>query len=89
VSSRQYSSFLLRFWHINDTGASTNSDVPASSLVLQLQHLQSGTTWRLNSLEELNSLLGNALEKSEVLMPGGPSGGKSLPAIYRLDAEIE
>lgn len=89
MSSRHYSSFLLRFWLINDTGTGNTSTSPDSSLVLQLQHLQTGTTWRLNSLEELNLLLGSALEQSEVLLPGGTTGGKSLPHVTRLDAEIE
>jgi hypothetical protein len=89
VSSRQYSSFLLRFWLINDTAPGQTSGDAGSSLVLQLQHLQTGTTWRLNSLEELNSLLGSAIEKSEVLLPGGTVGGKGLPTVTHLDNEIE
>ncbi len=89
MSSRQYSSFLLRFWLINDTTNGLTSDNAASSLVLQLQNLQTGTTWRLESLEELNTLLGKTLEKSEMLLPGGPLPGKGLPAVTRLDAEVE
>jgi hypothetical protein len=89
VSSRQYSSFLLRFWLISNTGTGTTSNSPDSSLVLQLQHLQTGTTWRLNSLEELSLLLGNAIEESEGLLPGGTPRGKSLRPVTRLDTEIE
>ncbi len=89
MSSRQYSSFLLRFWLVNDTVPGQTSYDAGSSLVLQLQHLQTGTTWRLNSLEELNSLLGNAIEKSEVLLPGGTAEGKSLPVVTHLDTEVE
>jgi hypothetical protein len=89
VSSRQYSSFLLRFWLINDTANGKPSDNTASSLVLQLQNLQTGTTWRLNSLEELNTLLGKTIEKSEMLVPGGPVPGKILPTNTRLDTEVE
>lgn len=89
MSSRQYSSFLLRFWLINDTPPGKTSGNEGSSLVLQLQHLQTGTTWRLNSLEELNSLLGNAIEKAEMLLPGGTTNGKNLPAVTHLDNEVE
>lgn len=89
MSSRQYSSFLLRFWLINDTASGKTSDDTASSLVLQLQNLQTGTTWRLNSLEELNTLLGKTIERSEMLIPGGPVPGKSLPTGKRLDTEVE
>ena len=89
VSSRQYSSFLLRFWLVNDTTPGNTSGDAGSSLVLQLQHLQSGTTWRLHSLEELNSLLGNAIEKPEMVLPGGTVGGKGLPPVKHLDNEIE
>lgn len=89
MSSRQYSSFLLRFWLINDTAAGKTSDDTTSSLVLQLQHLQTGTTWRLNSLEELNTLLGKTLQKAEMLLPGGTISGKGLPTGTRLDTEVE
>ena len=89
MSSRQYSSFLLRFWLINDTSAGKTSDEDASSLVLQLQHLQTGTTWRLNSLEELNTLLGKTIQKPELLVSGSPVGGKSLPRATRLETEVE
>ena len=89
MSSRQYSSFLLRFWLINDAAPGKTSGNEGSSLVLQLQHLQTGTTWRLNSLEELNSLLGNAIEKAEMLLPGGTIAGKNLPAVTHLDNEVE
>jgi hypothetical protein len=43
----------------------------------------------LNSLEELNILLGNAIEESEGLLPGGATRGKSLRPVTRLDTEIE
>ena len=89
MSSRQYSSFLLRFWLINDTVPGKSSEETASSLVLQLQNLQTGTTWRLNSLEELNTLLVKNIEKSGLLLSGGPNSGKSLPNVARLDNEAE
>jgi len=89
VSSRQYSSFLLRFWLINDTVPGKSAGETASSLVLQLQNLQTGTTWRLSSLEELNTLLGKTIEKSGMLLPGGPATGKTLPNVARLDNEVE
>jgi len=40
------------------TGKVAGSDPTTCGLVLQLQHLQSGTTWRFNSLKELDELLG-------------------------------
>jgi hypothetical protein len=57
LTTRNYSSFLLRLWLLNDPD-NTQTENP---LVLQVQHLQSGATWRLNSLEELQNLLQGAM----------------------------
>ncbi|NWJ45552.1 MAG: hypothetical protein HXX08_06715 [Chloroflexi bacterium] len=57
MTTRNYSSFLLRLWLLNDPDNTQNEN----PLVLQVQHLQSGATWRLNSLEELQNLLQGAM----------------------------
>jgi hypothetical protein len=65
MTSRQYSSFLLRFWWVNETEAGKDFSNPCNNpMVLQLQHMQTGTTWRLHSLEELNEFLGQTLKQS-------------------------
>ncbi len=60
MNSRQYSSFLLRFW-LTDSAETTTGEGGQHPMVLQIQHLQTGAVWRLNSLQELNELLGKAL----------------------------
>jgi len=57
LTTRNYSSFLLRLWLLNDPDNTQNEN----PLVLQVQHLQSGATWRLNSIEELQNLLQGAM----------------------------
>ena len=69
--------------------AKVNEEIAANNFNLQLQNLQTGTTWRLSSLEELNTLLVKTLDKSGLLLPGGPTTGKSLPNVARLDNEVE
>ena len=80
--SRHYSSFLVRFWTVNpsdlETEANNSSAVlpnpisPETSsgpaMVLQVQHLQTGLTWRLTNLEALNQLFGNLLENEGVFV---------------------
>ncbi len=60
MTTRHYSSFLLRLWMLDATekaSGKNESEEAQNSMVLQLQHLQSGKTWRLTSLIELNELL--------------------------------
>lgn len=61
MTSRNYSSFLLRFWLTNSTGDTPETASSPNRIVLQVQHLQTGLTWRLSSLQELNTLLDRAL----------------------------
>lgn len=68
MTSRHYSSYLLRFWLVENT----SGDGTDNSLVLQIQNLQTGTTWRLNSLSELNELLSKAVINNQpYALPGG------------------
>jgi hypothetical protein len=93
LTTRYYSSFLLRFWLVSNTaGGETALDASAPrGLSLQIQHLQTGATWRLNSLEELNDVLVNALNDGQGwALPGEAGGDKSLPAATPLDgSEVE
>jgi hypothetical protein len=69
LSTRHYSSFLLRVWMLEQTDPETESVIPSeadANVTLQVQNLQSGTTWRVHSLEELYSLLSNHLAESPV-----------------------
>jgi hypothetical protein len=56
----------LRLWLVNEKEADNNLDgTPA--LALQLQHLQTGKTWRFTSLAELNQLFNTALSSKSGL----------------------
>jgi|GEM_PF-1780478 len=66
ISSRQYSSFLLRLWRTpstSDQPSQQNDHEGTHSVVLHLQHIQTGATWQLSSLEELNAILDKALDR--------------------------
>lgn len=58
MTSRTYSSFLLRLWVVNGSEGELES---ANLPVLQLQHLQTGLTWQFRSLKELNEVLTSAM----------------------------
>ncbi len=65
ISARQYSSFLLRLWRTpssSDQNNQSNAHQGTHSVVLHLQHIQTGATWQLTSLEELNDILDNTLD---------------------------
>ena len=76
--TRQYSSFLLRFWSVNDLESA--NEAASHPLVLQIQHLQTGATWRLNTLEELNNLLTTTLTED---------GLRDLKALTLTDTEAQ
>jgi hypothetical protein len=66
ISTRQYSSFLLRLWRTPsspDQKTQSNDHEGTHSVVLHLQHIQTGATWQLSSLDELNEILDKALDK--------------------------
>ncbi|HEX2914623.1 MAG TPA: hypothetical protein VH186_27725 [Chloroflexia bacterium] len=68
MSSRTYSSYLLRFWLANNSDGQYDNSPGLGNMVLQLQHLQTGATYRLNNLSELSELLSKIMEE----------GGKNL-----------
>ena len=82
MANRFYSSYLLRCWSTATPGLDTGSN----SLVLQVQNLQTGMLWRLNSLHELNELLNSTLEDCDQLLAAA-GNEKTLPENSRLDSE--
>ncbi len=83
MANRFYSSYLLRCWTVTPAGLDTSS----SSLVLQVQNLQTGMLWRLNSLNDLNELLNSNLEKYDTLLVPATGMENKLPEGSRLDSE--
>jgi hypothetical protein len=82
LSTRHYSSFLLRVWQIEQVDPETESSAPTeadANVTLQVQNLQSGTTWRVHSLEELHALLSNHLAESPASL--APDNAVSLASI--------
>ena len=82
MATRFYSSYLLRLWTVPALRTEA-----ADSLVLQVQNLQTGATWRLTSLNELNELLRSSLSTVDNNLL--PAGAKeiSLPDSHHLESE--
>lgn len=86
MSSRVYSSFLLRLWLVSSPEPPVGEIAP-DSLVLQVQNLQTGATWRLNSLSELNELMSSIVSEGQSsLLPGASS--KSLMPGQAIDGPL-
>ena len=83
MANRFYSSYLLRFW----SAATPGTDTSSNSLVLQVQNLQTGMLWRLNSLDDLNELLVSNLEGYDPLLLPSDVHEKKLTEGSRLDSE--
>jgi hypothetical protein len=64
------------------------SEEAQTSVVLQLQHLQSGKTWRLTSLIELNELLKETVANGGTILGlVGDEPDDRLPATQKDEAE--
>ncbi|MEI6044577.1 MAG: hypothetical protein WCS37_09495 [Chloroflexota bacterium] len=90
MTSRSYTSFLLRFWLTSNSGNEPETTNASQSLVIQLQHLQSGITWKLNNLEELYDLLDRAKGKGfDLATLDHLETTESLTMLYDLDSDVE
>ncbi len=93
MPTRLYSSFLLRFWHSNSSNASdpgADKGDAVNPMVLELQHLQTGTTWRMSSLHELNEFLNYALTTDPAnLLPDEAGSTEKLANLNEINREVE